>query len=244
MSDQLEFIFSHLLDLLIGFPGQRPGGLALSILLSSASIIVGLAIAIVVGMAHHSRWRVVRVTARLYVHTIRGVPLIVLLVIVHQFGSTGAVFGLTTSSLGSAFVTLVLYASAYQADAINGGIAAVPQQLIDDARLYGAGRLAVAYSVSLPYGLRVMRPALATLAITIFKDSSVVVVLGVADLTTTARIILGGDVTNAPYWVATYLAVGLLYFLTAFSLSRVVLRFEARDRGSSTGAINRVMVSR
>ena len=57
-------------------------------------------------------------------------------------------------------------------------------------------------------------------AITIFKDSSVVVVLGVADLTTTARIALGSDITNAPFWVATYLTVGLLYWIVAYGLAR------------------------
>lgn len=69
-----------------------------------------------------------------------------------------------------------------------------------------------------------MRPALTTQAITIFKDSSVVVVLGVSDLTTNARIALGGDVTNAPYWVATYLLVGFLYWCVAFGLARFAER--------------------
>ena len=77
-------------------------------------------------------------------------------------------------------------------------------------------------TITVPYALRVMRPALVTQAITIFKDSSVVVVLGVVDLTTTARIALGSDIANAPFWVATYLTVGALYWVVAFSLAKAV----------------------
>ncbi|MGI9645881.1 MAG: hypothetical protein ACR2O6_11295, partial [Ilumatobacteraceae bacterium] len=89
--------------------------------------------------------------------------------------------------------------------------------------------------VRLPYGVRVMQPALAGQAITLFKDSSVVIVLGVADLTTTARIALGSDVTNAPFWVATYLTVGAIYFVVAFTVSRVARRRELSRRDASLG---------
>ena len=54
------------------------------------------------------------------------------------------------------------------------------------------------------------------------------VIIGVAELTTTARIVLGSDVGNTPFWVATYLTVGLLYFVVAFAVSRLALRGERR----------------
>ncbi len=219
MSDQTDFLLRQLPNLLFGFPGNRPGGLAMSILLTAASLGVGLALATVVALGHHSRFVAARVLGRLYVRVVRGIPLILLLVLVHQFTSTGRIFGLETSTVGSAFVALTLYSSAYQADLIHTGVSALPQQLIDDARLMGAGRLTLTRTIVLPYALRAMRPALEGQAVTVFKDSSVVVVLGVADLTTNARIALGGDVRNAPYWLATYLVVGLLYFSTAYGIS-------------------------
>ena len=231
MADQLEFLWRNAPNLLVGFPNHRPGGLLLSVLLTASSLLVGLIIAIFVGGAQTSRLVPVRWLANGYSRIIRGIPLLLLLLLVHQMLSTGRL-GVETSSLTSAFVTLVLYASAYQADIIASGVRSVPQLLIDDARPMGASPSRSHFAVSLPYGLRVMRPALLTQAITVFKDSSVVVVLGVADLTTTARIALGADVENAPYWLATYLAVGFLYFAVALSLSRLVHRF---DDGRSGG---------
>ena len=224
MSDQLDFLWRQLPNLLWGFPSNRPGGLLLSIMLSTGAIAVGLGLAVGLGFALHSRYRLVRLVAGRIVWALRGIPLIVLLVLLFQFLGTGAIFGIELSAFWSAAVTLTLYAAAYQADIVRAGIGAVPQQLRDDARLLGASPFTVARTVTLPYGLRTMRPALVTQAITIFKDSSVVVVLGVADLTTNARIALGGDVSNTPFWVATYLLVGLLYWIVAFGIARMAER--------------------
>ena len=221
MSDQIEFLIRHLPNLLVGFPNNRPGGLLLSVLLSAGTIALGFVLATIVGFSFHSRSRVIRFFAGRFVWLIRGIPLIVLLVLLFQILGTGIIFGLELSSFWAAVVTLTLYAAAYQADIVRAGIAAVPAQLIEDARVLGATRSTVVRTITVPYAVRVMRPALVTQAITIFKDSSVVVVLGVADLTTTARIVLGSDITNAPFWVATYLMVGLLYWVVAYGLARI-----------------------
>lgn len=231
MGEQIEFLWRHLPHFLIGFPSQRPGGLLLSVLLAAVAFAVGAVVAVPIGLGHHARFGLVRFLARRWVGLFRGIPLLVLLVLIHQFVGAGRVPGIETSTLGSAFLALALYSSAYVGDIVTAGVSAVPQQLLDDARLLGAGRATLTRTVTLPYSLRVMRPALTTQAITIFKDSSVVVILGVADLTTTARIALGGDVGNAPFWVSTYLFVGFLYFVVAFGLARIVRRFEVRQDG-------------
>ena len=247
MGDSVRFVVSNLGNFLIGFPGQRPGGLAMSLFLALVGVGVGSIIALGVGTAQQAGSRWVRLLAKAYVRIFRGVPLVLLLLIVHQFLAPGKLglpatsgLGASNASLISALVTLVLYSSAYQADVVQSGLRAVPQQLVDDARILGSSPLRTWVDVRLRYGLRVMRPALLTQAITVFKDSSVVVVLGVADLTTTARIALGSDITNAPHWVATYLTVGLLYFAVASTLSIIVNKDErsaARYRPAAGGQL-------
>ena len=230
MSDQLEFVLENLPNLLIGFPGQRPGGLLMTLGLAAVGLGVGFAVSVGVAAVLDSRIRLVRGLAAAYVQVFRGIPLLLLLLIVHQMLGGGHLLGFRSTSLVSAVVALVLYSSSYQADIIHTGLRTVPPALVEDARLMGSSRGQVFARVKLPYGLRVMQPALTGQAITLFKDTSVVVILGVADLTTTARIALGTDVTNAPFWVATYLTVGLLYFVVAFGLSRIALRHERRLR--------------
>ena len=118
-----------------------------------------------------------------------------------------------------ALLTLALYSAAYQSDIIALVIEAVPNTIVDDARVMGASKWKTLALVQLPYAARVIRPALAGQAITLFKDGSVVIVLGVTELTTTARLVLGTDVRNAPFFIATYLVVGLLYLAVALAIS-------------------------
>jgi len=220
MADQIDFLIRQLPNLLWGFPNNRPGGLLLSIMLSFGSIAVGLTLGTALAFARLSSIKAVAWLARRLAWLVRGIPLVVLLVLVFQFLASG----LGASSLWSAAVTLIFYSAVYLSDVLIDGIRGVPQQLRDDARVLGAGPLTLARTVTLPHAFRSTAPALVTQAVTVFKDSSAVVILGVADLTTTARIALGGDVTNAPFWVATYLVVGLLYWGVAFGLSRLVER--------------------
>lgn len=226
MSEQVDFILRNLANLLFGVANNRPGGLLLSLMLSAAGLGVGFIVAVAVAGALRSRSWILGVVARVYTRTVRGIPLILLLLIVHRLLSMATGWGAATTSLVAAFATLVSYASAYQADIIEAGLRSVPRAAVEDARLLGATPTRTYLTVTLPYGSRVMGPALLSQAITLFKDSSVVVILGVADLTTTARIVLGSDVGNAPFWVATYLTVGALYFAVAFGAARLVSRLE------------------
>ena len=232
MSEQLEFILRNLPNFLIGFPGHRPGGLLMSVLLAGLAICIGAVVATPVALARDGHSRLLRWMSAAYIQIVRGVPLVLLLLLVHQLLGGATAFGVDAALL-SALVSLVLYSSAYQADIIATGVRAVPPGLVEDARLLGGSRAQVFALVRLPYGIRVMQPALTGQAITLFKDSSVVVILGVADLTTTARLALGSDVTNAPHWVATYLTVGLLYFVVAFGVSRLARRSERRLPGGA-----------
>lgn len=234
MSDQLRFVLDHLTDLLWGVPNNRPGGLVMTLLLSAGGLGFGFMVALVVSGLHQTGGRWLSGVANTYIRVVRGVPLILVLLLVHRLVAVSlgvaSSLGSQSASLVSALVALVLYSSAYQADIINSGLRAVPVTVVEDSRLLGTTPAETYVRVKLPYALRVVQPAMLSQIITLFKDSSVVVVLGVADLTTTARIVLGADVGNAPYWVATYLTVGALYFTVAFGLSRVASRLEVGHR--------------
>ncbi len=229
MLDYLTFLLEKFPNLLIGFPGQRPGGLLLSLLLALVAIALGFVIAIIISSGYESSWRLVHWLARLYVEVFRGLPLILLLVLVHQVVG-GPRFGLDLSPRASALTALALYSSAYQAEIVRAGVRSVPQQLVESARLMGSTPWQIYRLVKLRYAFRVMIPAFTGQAISLFKDTSVVIIIGVAELMTAARIALGNDVANAPYWVGIYLLAGFLYFGVAFGLSQLAQRWERRTR--------------
>lgn len=229
MAEHLTFLLEKLPVLLIGFPGQRPGGLLLSVLLAVLAVAVGFGLAIPISSGERSPRRWMRWPAVAYVELFRGLPLILLLVLVHQ-GVGGVRFGLNWSPRTSALVALTLYTSAYQAEILRAGLARVPQELVESARLMGSSPAQVYVLIRLRYAVGVMLPAFTGQAISLFKDTSVVVVIGVAEVMTVARMALGADVTNAPYWVSMYSFVGVLYFIIAFGLSRLAQSWERRNR--------------
>ncbi len=225
MADQIDFLIRIFPRLLFGFPGSQPGGLLMSLLLAGVAIGSGLVIALLVSPAYGSRYRVLRWGVYLYIQVFRGLPVILLLVLVHQLVGTG---GLNPPPLLSAMLALALYSSAYQAEIVRAGLEATPERLVESARLLGSSPLQAYLLVRLRYAGRVMLPAFTGQAISLFKDTSVVVIIGVADLMTLAQISLGSDVGNAPYWVSVYLVVGALYFCVAFGLSRLARSWEQR----------------
>ncbi|NJN83006.1 MAG: ABC transporter permease subunit, partial [Caldilineaceae bacterium] len=106
------------------------------------------------------------------------------------------------------------------------GLRSVPQELVESAQLVGSRPLHRYLTIRLRYAFRIMLPAFTGEAISLFKDTSVVTIIGVTELMTVARVTLGSDVTNAPYWVGVYLLVGVLYFSIAFTLSQIAQRWE------------------
>ena len=225
MNQHLIFLWENLPNLLIGFPQERPGGLLLSIWLAVVALTFGFLIAIAMGRGRTSRNRPLRWLCLGYIELFRGLPLILLLFLVHQ-GLGGRWLRLNLTPYHSTLIALTLYTSAYQAEIIRAGLQGIPAQLVEAAKSVGASSWQIFWEIELRYVLRTMTPALTGQAISVFKDTSVVVVLGVGELLTVARIILGSDVTNTPYWVSLYILVGLLYMTVALIISNLVKKWE------------------
>ncbi len=225
MIDQLAFLWENFANLLIGFPGQRPGGLLLSLILAFFGVGVGFVVALIVGSGRGARLPAVRLFSRIYIEIFRGIPLLLLLLLVYQvIGSQR--FGLDLSAPIAAAISLILYSSAYQAEIVHSGLEAVPAQITESARSVGASAMQGFFFIKLRYALRVMLPAFVGQGISLFKDTSVVVIIAVADLMTVARDLLGSDVKNLVFWVPLYLFVGFIYFCVAFGFSRLANRWE------------------
>jgi len=225
VTGQLQFLWQTLPNLLIGFPQQRPGGLLLSIWLAFVALVLGFFIATLIGSGRASPRRMWRWPALAYIELFRGVPLILLLFLIHQ-GLGGRRFGLDLTPYQSAVIALTLYTSAYQAEIIRAGLQTVPEQLVDSAKLVGGSNWRIYWQIKLRYTLKTMLPAFTGQAISLFKDTSVVVVLAVGELLTVARTALGSDVTNTSYWVSLYIVVGLFYLVVALAASTIAKRLE------------------
>jgi general L-amino acid transport system permease protein len=133
--------------------------------------------------------------------------------------------GVTIDKVLRAQIGFILFAAAYLAEAVRGGLQSVPKAQYEAADALGLSTAQKLRLVVLPQALRASIPPVVNQFIATFKDTSLVVIVGLYDLLTTTRIALT-DPPWRPYYVEAYIAAGMIYFAFCFFLSRASLRLE------------------
>ena len=209
------------LYLLGGFPNGMLGGLALNLLVAliafGASFVVGHLLA----LGRLSGVRVIRAAATGYVEIIRAMPL--LMVVFWFYFSLPLLFGAQIPPLIAALIALGSYAAAYQAEIIRAGIQTVNAGEIEAAGALGLSRLQQLRIIVLPQVYRKMLPCFASYFVSLFKDTSVLYIVGLVDLMQTGLI----AAERAPSrMLSVYLTVGSLFFIVCFIASRAAAYLE------------------
>ena len=228
--DFLEFALGVIPNLLIGFPASRPGGLLLSIFLAATALPVGFLVAVPLAAARNSQIAALRGLARSIIEVTRGLPLVFLLIVIHSLG-TRAIIGVDLTPITSTWLGLVLYAAAYQSEIVRAGLLSIAAVQREAARVSGLSRLDTFRLVELPQAFQTMMPAFIGHAISLFKDTSVVLVLGVAELMTVTKSITSAG--NEEYFLTLYFLAGSLYFGAALAISRIAKYLTPYEKNES-----------
>ena len=181
-------------------------GAAITAGLSMVSVLCGLLLGIVVCGASLARARALRAFAAAYVSFFRGVPLLVQLLLLYHVLPR---LGLDLPGIAAAAVGLTLCTAAYQAENLRGGFLNVPPGLIEAGRMVGMSARQIMTRIRAPIALRLTLPSVVNEAILILKASSLVSVVGVADLTRTAQNIASSNYRP----IETFAAAGALYLV-------------------------------
>jgi len=209
-------------------PTSRWGGLPLSLLLSLLGLFLALPLGMLLALGRRSELPLLRALCRTYIEIVRGVPLISVLFMAAFMLPLLMPVGLQPDVVVRVLIGLALFSAAYLAEVIRGGLQSVPPGQIDSARALGLGRWQLQRHVVLPQALRAVVPALMNSIIGTLKDSSLVTVVGLYELTGALSLALGGDPTWRPFYLEGYLFISFLYWLACFSLSRYSLWLERR----------------
>jgi general L-amino acid transport system permease protein len=201
-------------------PTRDWGGLPLTLLLTIAGLIAAFPLAVLLALARRSPWPAARTLSRLYVELVRGVPLISVLFMASFLLPLLLPASWQADVLLRVFVALALFVAAYLSEVIRGGLQAVPQGQLAAARALGLSRWQQQRLVVLPQALRAVLPSIVNVAIGVLKDTSLVTVVSLYDLTGALQLALGGDPVWRPYYLEGYLFVALLYWAMCFGLSR------------------------
>jgi general L-amino acid transport system permease protein len=205
---------------------DRWGGLPLTMLLASLSIALALPIAIAVALGRRSPWPVVRVGCTLYVELVRGVPLISVLFMASFMFPLLMPEGIGVNVLVRVLAGITLFAAAYLAEVIRGGLQAVPQGQLEAAQALGLSRWQAQRGIVLPQALTMVVPGLVNSFISIFKDTSLVMIVSLYELTGALGLALNSDANWRPYKIEGYLFIAAIYFVFCFAMSRYSLWLE------------------
>jgi general L-amino acid transport system permease protein len=206
---------------------ERWGGLILTLLLSTFGIGFAFPLSIVLALGRRSSMPLVRLISVAYIELIRGVPLISVLFMASVMLPLFLPGGVSIDKLVRAQLALILFAAAYLAEVVRGGLQALPAGQDEAAQALGLSYWQRQRFVVLPQALRIAIPPMVNTFIGLFKDTSLVVIIGLFDLLTTIKISL-----NEPAWtgfgVEAYLFAALAYFLFCFPMSSYSQRLERR----------------
>ena len=202
-------------------------GLPLTVLLASFALVLGFPAGVLLALGRLSRLPLFRVTCTAFIELQRGLPLICVLFMANVLVPLLLPAGATPSKLLRAYLAFTLVIAAFIAEVVRGGIHAVPPGQAEAAEALGLRYWRIAGLIVLPQALRISVPALVGIAISFFKDTSLVLVIGLTDFLGAVN---GG--AHDPAWlghdVEGYVVAALVYFGFCFTASRYAAWLERR----------------
>ena len=208
-------------------PTENWGGLPLTLILSVTACVLGFPLGVVLALGRRSHLPAIRSVCVAYIELIRGVPLITVLFMASVMFPLFMPPGVNFDKLLRAQIALILFAAAYLAEVVRGGLQAVPKGQYEAADSLGLNYVQKTMFIVLPQALRIVIPALVNSFIGTFKDTSLVIIIGVFDLLNAAKTALQDPPWRSSYW-EVYLFIALIYFGFCFFMSKYSQNLEAR----------------
>ena len=199
---------------------DRWGGLPLTILLASLSMAMAFPIAMVVALGRRSNLPAIRTFCTIYVELIRGVPLISVLFMASFMFPLFMPQGFSIDVLIRVLVGITLFAAAYMAEVIRGGLQAIPKGQLEAAATLGLSYWQTQVKIVLPQALAMVVPSIMNNFIGLFKDTSLVTIVSLYELTGALSLGLNSDANWRPFKIEGYLFIAMIYFAFCFSMSR------------------------
>ncbi|MBV9785351.1 MAG: amino acid ABC transporter permease [Acidisphaera sp.] len=202
------------------------GGLALTFLLFSSAMILGMPLALLLALCRRSRFMVLRLTAGGVIDFLRSIPLMAVL-----FAVAIVLPVMLPNASGDKLVRVILgftlFFASYQAENFRGGLQAVAKGQVEAAISLGMKYWQYHLKIILPQVFRIVLPQTMNQVVSCFKDTSYVALVGFFDMTASASAALGTG-QWALAFVEVYLVVGLIYFGFCYSLSQYGSYLERR----------------
>lgn len=201
-------------------PEDYWGGLPITLILATFGLAFAFPLSIVVALGRRStKMPAVRLLCVLYVELIRGVPLISLLFMASVMFPLFMPAGVNIDKLLRAQIAIILFAGAYLAEVVRGGLQALPRGQSEAAEALGLSYWQRTGLIVLPQALRLVIPPLVNTFIGFFKDTSLVLIIGIFDLLTAGKVALS-DPPWQSFSTEVYIVLAIIYIAFCYAMSR------------------------
>jgi general L-amino acid transport system permease protein len=201
-------------------------GISLTLLLSIFGLSAAYPFGVILALGRRSRLPAIKTLCVVYIELIRGVPLISMLFMASVMFPLFLPEGVTINKILRAQAAIIMFTAAYIAEVVRGGLQAVPRGQYEAAESLGLNYYLKMRLIILPQALKTVIPPTVSILISAFKDTSLVVIIGLFDLLRTAHVTLSN-----PEWMGfsteAYLFTAAIYFVGCFVMSNLSRRIEA-----------------
>ncbi len=203
------------------------GGLMLTLVIAAVGIAGALPLGILLALGRRSEMPAIRVICVTFIEFWRGVPLITVLFMSSVMLPLFLPEGLSFDKLMRALIGVILFQSAYIAEVVRGGLQAIPKGQYEAAAAMGLGYWRMMGPVILPQALKLVIPGIVNTFIALFKDTSLVIIIGLFDLLNSIK-----QATTDPAWLGMategYVFAALIFWIFCFGMSRYSQHLERK----------------
>jgi general L-amino acid transport system permease protein len=210
-------------------PTSLWGGMLVTFVVSAVGIVFSLPLGVLLALGRRSKLPIVRLLSVIFIEFVRGVPLITVLFMANTMLPLFLPDGVTVDRLVRPLVGVAIFASAYMAEVVRGGLQAIPKGQYEGAMSLGLGYWKMMIFIVLPQALRIVIPGIVNTFIGLFKDTTLVAIVGIFDLIRTVEVSRIDPVWAAPTINFTgYAFAAAFYFVFCFGMSRYSMMVERR----------------
>jgi len=204
------------------------GGLLLTFVLALTSILLSIPIGLLMALGRTSTMPIFRVISTVYIELVRGIPFITVLIFFDLILVLFLPAEVDFDSVVMAILAGTLFSAAYMAENVRGGLQSIPKGQYEAAKAMGLSTLQLTVFIVLPQALRAVIPAMVGQTIAIFKDTSLVAIIGLFDFLFIADKVIPAQTIFLGIKLENIVFISLVYWLFTFSFSRASLRLEKR----------------
>ena len=215
-----------------GVPGLQPvsvihwGGLMLNLILAVAGIAISFPIGVALALGRRGNLPVVKLLCVAFIEIFRGVPLITLLFMSQTLVPLAFPRDFPQNSLFRAAIVITLFSAAYMAENIRGGLQAVHRGQAEAASSLGLPNWQITMFITLPQAIRNVIPAIVGQFISLFKDTTLVYIIGMLDVVEIGRAYIQGNPEFIPSAKELFIFLAFVFWIFTYNMSYVSRRIE------------------